>query len=93
MDNRKIAHELKSWTGLFQPIFDGTKTHDIRVLDRPYIVGDICRLREWDAILSVYTGRECLVEITYITSGQHTPCAFSPIALHPASGVLSIRKI
>lgn len=89
----QIDHELKSWVGLFEPIFVGAKTHDIRVLDRNYKVGQVCRLREYDPLTQAYTGREVLVRITYITSSVHGHCAFSPFALHPASGVLSITKI
>lgn len=88
-----MIHELKSWVGLFQPIVDGVKTHDFRVLDRPYEVGDCCLLREYDPILKVYTGRECRVQITYITSGFHGHCAESPTKLHPATGILSIKKV
>jgi hypothetical protein len=86
-------HELKSWVGLFEPIYNGTKTHELRVLDRNYRVGDVLKLREYRPEDREYTGRECYVEITYITSSKHSPCAFSPIALHDSMGVLSIRKI
>lgn len=93
----KVMHEVKSWVGLFQPIYDGLKTHDLRVMDRDYRVGDWCKLAEWDPLQREYTGRTCLVEITYITAGtgqpDHNPCAFSPYALHPAMGVLSIKKV
>ena len=88
-----IKHFLKSWVGLFEPIYNGSKTHDLRVLDRDYQVGDICLLKEYKPIEREYTGRECLVEITYITSSQHGECAFSPFALHPATGILSIKRI
>lgn len=86
-----INHELKSWVGLFEPIFQGLKTHDLRVLDRDYKVGDICILREYEPITKEYTGREVVVEVTYITSKLHEACAFSPFALHPGMGVLSIK--
>lgn len=86
-------HELKSWVGLFEPILEGRKTHDVRVLDRDFQVGDICILKEWEPTKREYTGREVKVEITYITSAQHQACAFSPFVLHPASGILSIKKI
>lgn len=85
-------HILKSWVGLFDPINDGLKTHDLRVMDRPYKVGDTATLREWEATTSSYTGRSCEVEITYITD-KANHCAFSPIGLHPAMGILSIRKV
>lgn len=89
----KINHELKSWVGLFEPIARGEKTHDLRVLDRDFKVGDICKLSEWNAVLREYTGRSVLVEVTYITSAKHQACAFSGFALHEAMGVLSIKLI
>ncbi len=88
-----IQHNLKSWVGLFEPIFKGEKTHDLRVMDRNYQVGDICELHEWEPVLRIYTGRTVIVKITYITSGAHLPCAFSPVSLHPAMAILSISKV
>lgn len=89
----KVHHDLKSWVGLFEPIFNGEKTHELRVLDRDYRVGDVCRLREFEPTTKFYTGREAFVRITYITSAKHEACAFSPFALHPGMGVLSICKL
>lgn len=89
----EVKHELKSWVGLFDPIFKGEKTHELRVLDRDYQIGDICRLKEYDPLTKKYTSRECLVEVTYITSSKHQECAFSPFALHPATGILSIKRV
>jgi len=88
-----IKHDLKSWVGLFEPIYKGEKTHDLRVMDRDYQIGDVCRLREYDPFTKEYTGRTVYVEITYITSSKHQECAFSPMALHPATAILSIRKL
>lgn len=88
-----ITHILKSWVGLFEPIYMGDKMHELRVLDRNYQVGDICLLKEYEPITKTYTGRSCKVMITYITSDRHVACAFSPNALHPAMGVLSIKKV
>lgn len=86
-------HELKSWVGLFEPIWDGSKTHDIRVMDRDYKVGDKCILHEYYPLEKRYTGRMALVEITYITSAKHQACAISPVALHPDCACLSIKLI
>lgn len=85
-------HIVKSWVGLFGPIYSGRKTHDLRILDRDYKIGDTLLLQEYDWMDKKYTQRECRVEITYITSQQHTQCAFSPFTLHPKFGILSIRK-
>jgi len=87
------VHVLKSWVGLFEPILKGDKTHDLRVLDRDYKIGDTCLLREYDPVDMIYTGREVVVQITYITSEKHQACAFSSFALHPAMGILSISRI
>ena len=86
-------HELKSWVGLFEPLFTGEKTHELRVMDRDYKVGDKCLLREYKPESKEYTGREVVLQITYITSPKHSPCAFSPIALHPSMALLSIQKL
>jgi hypothetical protein len=86
-----MIHELKSWVGLFEPIMKGEKTHDFRVLDRDFQVGDSLRLREYEPTTKKYTGREVTVDVTYITSAKHQQCAFSPYALHPGMGVLSIK--
>lgn len=92
------VHEVKSWTMLFEAALSGRKTHDIRVLDRDYQVGDCLLLQEYDWGSKKYTGRELLVHITYITCARRgdphaRACAFSPTCLHPDYGVLSICKV
>lgn len=87
------THQVKSWCHLYGPFSRGEKTHDLRVLDRDYQVGDILVLLEYDKFREQYTGRATKAEITYITSEQHTACAFSPTALDANYGILSIRKI
>lgn len=72
---------------------NGEKTHDLRVLDRDYDVGDTLLLREFEPEGKTYTGRTCEVKVTYITSAKHAACAFSPFALHHAMGILSIRRL
>lgn len=87
------VHNLKSWVGLYDPIDKGDKTHELRVMDRDYKIGDILALSEYDPLTKRFTGRTCEVEVTYITSSRHQECAFSPYALHPATGILSIKKV
>lgn len=86
-------HHVKSWVHLFQAFIRGEKTHDIRVLDRDYQVGDYLHLNEYDAYAKEYTGRSGYALITYITSAQHVACAFSPKVLDRAYGVLSIKPL
>jgi hypothetical protein len=87
-----MTHELKCWPQFFQAIVEGRKTHDLRRADdRTFRVHDMIRLREFDPRVSRYTGREFMVEITYITSADFR-CALSDQALDPAYCILSIKK-
>jgi hypothetical protein len=74
-----MIHDLKIHPGPFTAVLDGTKTHEIRKADRPFEVGDVLHLREWDPVPTEhavneppvyargYTGRECRVEVTHIS--------------------------
>jgi len=64
-----MIHTLKAWPAAFRAVKNGTKTHEIRVADRPYAVGDSLLLHEWDNVTGAYTGYLCLVEVTFITPG------------------------
>jgi ASC-1-like (ASCH) protein len=70
-----MIHTLKSWTGEFEAVRDGRKTHEVRVQDRPFAVGDMVILREWIPVPAStvkegkYTERRVLRHITYITPG------------------------
>lgn len=69
-----MIHELKTHPPYFQAVYEGKKTHEVRVNDRNYRVGDILRLREYfpkeiTGDEGVYTGREVHVAVTYVTPG------------------------
>jgi hypothetical protein len=86
-------HTCRSWCHLFEPILTGAKTHDLRIDDRNYQVGDVLQLQEYDITSGSYTGRELNALVTYITGrgeGQH-PCAFSSAVLHRDYVILSIK--
>lgn len=78
-------HELKCWPEPFNAIADGSKTHEVRKADREFEVGQRLLLREWDDFRMLYTGRQELVEITYISD----PGTFG---LPNDVAVLSVRK-
>ena len=75
------THDLKSWPEYFQPLFDGIKTFEIRKNDRRFGVGDVLRIREWDDMKGVYTGREVKRKVTYILAG------IGPGAIPPLQGL------
>jgi hypothetical protein len=45
----------------------GRKTHEIREMDRPFAVGDVLRLREYDPGTAEYTGRDLDVDVTHLS--------------------------
>jgi hypothetical protein len=88
-----VEHQVKSWPKFFESTLAGVKTHDLRRLhDREYRVGDRMRSQEFDPETQAYTGRELVVEITYVTSAED-PCALSEQAVDPNYCILSIRKV
>lgn len=60
------THTIKTWGPYFERVLDGTKTFEVRVMDRNYEVADDLVLREWDHRALQYTGRSVRVRITYI---------------------------
>lgn len=64
-----MRHELKTWPGPFAAVLYGEKTYEIRKADRPFAVGDVLVLREWDpaAIGHGYTGRVLERTVVYLT--------------------------
>lgn len=62
-------HELKTWPPYFEGVVDGSKTFEVRREDRPFAVGDVLVLREWDPKLERYTGRSTKRSITYLMRG------------------------
>jgi len=65
-----MIHELKTWPAPFREVVLGHKTHEIRKTDRLFAVGDKLWLREYDPKTESYTGQHCLVQVSYVTSGE-----------------------
>ena len=64
-----MIHDLKTWPGMFANVAAGHKTHEIRKMDRPFMIGDVLRLREWDPYAAEYTGHVIDVTVTFVTCG------------------------
>jgi hypothetical protein len=87
------AHVLKCWPEFFEAIAAGLKRHDLRRADdREFQVGETVLLQEFDPHSAKHTGREQIVEITYVTAADR-PCALSERGLYPEYCILSIRPI
>ena len=84
------THHLKSWPQFFKPIREGTRTHELRRNDRSFTIGDVLVLHEFDPATQCYSGEQCEVRITSITSFAE-PCAVSNEAMNPNFCILSIR--
>lgn len=70
-------HELKTDTKVFQAVYDGFKSYEIRHNDRNFKVNDHLLLRETkysgeemkNGKPLIYTGRDEYVRVTYILEG------------------------
>lgn len=65
-----MIHALKQLPEYFDSVIFGKKGFEVRKNDRPFQVGDLLALNEWDAEMERYTGRSCLVYIDYILNDE-----------------------
>lgn len=63
------VHALKTWPAYFKDVALGGKNFEVRRDDRPFKVGDVLRLREYDPRSDTYTGREVRRCVTYLLPG------------------------
>ncbi len=86
-----VTHAVKSWPHLFDATLSGAKRHEMRRRgERDYRVGDFLLLREYDPARALYTGRELLLRVTYVTSAENQ-CALSGEGLDPDYCVMSVE--
>jgi hypothetical protein len=62
-------HNLKTWPGYFQFVFDGIKTFELRQDDRGFEIGDILHLQEYEPETKTYSGRYVDALVTYMLGG------------------------
>jgi hypothetical protein len=86
-------HELKTDPAVFDAVADGSKTHEIRLNDRDFQIGDGLLLRRtaWSGqqmkvagFPLQYTGEELRAEVTHVLTGY---------GLMPGWVILSIRPL
>lgn len=77
------CHALKTWSDDFEAVAAGTKTHEARLNDRGFAVGDTLQLQEWmsnretdcgwasPGVTGRYSGRYLEVLVTHVTQGQY----------------------
>lgn len=64
------VHELKCWPEFFAAVVTGVKPFEVRRHDRPFRVGDVLKLREYDPEAGgLYTGGETEKQVTSILCG------------------------
>lgn len=63
-----MIHELKILPQYFKDVQTGKKGFEVRKFDRPFHVGDLLALNEYDVNIECYTGNSCLVYIDYMLS-------------------------
>lgn len=61
-----MIHELKTVQPYFDDVISGRKSFEVRKFDRPFHVGDLLALNEFNAAMKCYTGNSCLCYIDYI---------------------------
>ena len=69
-DERVTIHMLKTIQPYFDDVISGRKTFEVRsCADRTFAVGDLLRLREYDAEHNEYSGREADCGVLYLIAG------------------------
>jgi hypothetical protein len=93
-------HELKTWPEPFAAVRRGEKTHEYRVNDRAYAVGDVLVLREWvPHIFSCgggrYTGEVERVRVTYVMKAGSfgLPIDVCVMSVKPLGGTACLEKL
>ena len=85
-----MIHELKIYPEYFKAVISGEKTFEIRKNDRPFKIGDLLALNEYDG--QYWTGNSCLVYVDYILNNPDyvkkdmVVMAIKPCLVHKYTG-------
>lgn len=78
-----MIHELKIFPQYFKEVISGRKTFEIRKADRPFAVGDMLALNEFDPNIPGYTDNSCVVYVDYILTGDYCKDGYVTMAIKP----------
>jgi hypothetical protein len=65
------THELKITADHFTDVSTGKKRAELRYNDRAFAAGDMLILKEWDTIISSYTGRSLAAKVTHFYAAPY----------------------
>lgn len=77
-------HELKTWPPYYQAVEEGRKPFEARKADRPFAVGDVLILKEFDPERG-YSGRELRRRVTYMLA--------DPTFVRPGFVILGLGRL
>lgn len=86
------THALKIWKQHFEDVQRGDKRSEVRLDDRGYAIGDNLRLKEYDPLTQMFTGRETLVRVTHILRGGEFGIAPGYVVLSIARPILGAAE-
>lgn len=89
-----MIHELKTLPQYFNAVVSGEKYFEVRKFDRPFRVGDLLALNEYDAEENAYTGNCCLVYVDFILDdAEHCKNGYGIMSIKPCTVVRHDRPI
>jgi hypothetical protein len=88
-----MIHKLKSWNRFYRDLRTCERTHELRLNDRDYKVGDFLDLHDYDPVTMEYSGARLLMLVTSITQNGDAPCAVSPYALNDEFCIMSVSLV
>lgn len=87
-----MIHELKILPKYFIAVTTGKKTFEIRKADRPFAVGDMLALNEFNPDIQRYTGNSCLVYVDYMLSGDYCKEGYVVMSIKPCVAFKKERR-
>ena len=92
-ERKGMVHELKELPEFFEAVASGKKRFEVRLLDRPFAVGDLLALNEFDERGEGYTGRSLVVGVDYVLSDpKYVPIGHVILGIRPCEVVWAYEE-